>query len=161
MPDGTLLTGFAVHFPAPYHPTGMHETAYTQLNQLKSSLPAGRMAFAAGDFNTTSTEDREKNMLERFARPLWIVVHDQGCPGCLGSYYYARDNNWSYLDMILWAPAENSGEDTTWRIRAGSFAIANNGPDQVTTAHRPARFEAPDGTGISDHWPLIFTLELK
>ena len=161
LPGGALLTGFVVHFPAPYHPTGMRETAYTQLNQLKNSLPAGRMAFAAGDFNTTSTEDRDKDMLERLARPFWTVVHDEGCPGCRGSYYYARDDNWSYLDMILWSPAEISGADTTWAIRAGSFAIANNGPDQTTSEHRPARFELPDGAGISDHWPLIFMLESK
>jgi endonuclease/exonuclease/phosphatase family metal-dependent hydrolase len=161
LPDGALLTGFSVHFPAPFHPTGMRETAYTQLNQLKSSLPAGRMAFAAGDFNTTSREDREQDMLQRFARPLWSVVHDQGCPNCKGSQYYARDNSWSYLDMILWSPAEISGADTTWAIRAGSFAIANNGPGQTRSNHTPARFELPDGGGVSDHWPLIFTIELK
>ena len=161
LPDGALLTGFVVHFPAPYHPTGMRETAYKQLNQLKTSLPAGRMAFAAGDFNTTSTEDRDKDMLERLARPFWTVVHDEGCPGCRGSYYYARDDNWSYLDMILWSPAGISGADATWAIRASSFAIANNGPGQTTSEHRPARFELTNGAGISDHWPLVFTLELK
>jgi endonuclease/exonuclease/phosphatase family protein len=161
LPDGALLTGFAVHFPAPFHPTEMREAAYTQLNQLKNSLPAGRLAFAAGDFNTTSREDREQKMLQRFVRPSWIVLHDQGCPGCEGSQYYARDDSWSYLDMILWSPANNSGENTTWAIRAGSFAIANNGPGQVSIAHTPARFELPDGTGVSDHWPVLFSIELK
>lgn len=161
LPDGALLTGYSVHFPAAYHPTEMRVAAYEQLNELKSSLPAGRMAFAAGDFNTTSTEDREKDMLERFARPFWAVVHDQGCAGCPGSYYYARGDNWSYLDMILWSPAEISGADTTWAIRAGSFAISNRAPGQVTSEGTTVGFELPAGTGVSDHWPLIFTIESK
>ena len=161
LPDGQLLTGFAVHFPAPFHPTEMRIAAYNHLNELRSALPADRAAFAAGDFNTTSTEDSKKDMLQRFARPHWEVVHEQGCSGCQGNYYYARDDNWSYLDMLLWSPAEASGENTTWSIRAGSFAIANTGPGQSTADGTPDRFEADDGTGVSDHWPLIFTIELK
>jgi endonuclease/exonuclease/phosphatase family protein len=161
LPDGALLTGFAVHFPAPFHPTEMRVAAYTQLNQLKNSLPAGRLAFAAGDFNTSSREDREQDMLQRFVRPSWIVLHDQGCAGCKGSQYYARDDSWSYLDMILWSPADSRGKEATWAIRAGSFAIANNGPGQTTIEHKPARFELPGGTGVSDHWPVLFTIELK
>jgi len=161
MPDDSLLTGFAVHFPAPFHPTEMRVTAYEQLNELRSALPPGRMAFAAGDFNTTAREDLEEKMLQRFARPMWVVVNDQGCHGCEGSYYYARDDSWSYLDLILWSPAEFSGEDATWSIRAGSFAIANTGPGQTSEEHRPAHFELPPGDGVSDHWPVIVTLEMK
>lgn len=161
LPDGSPLTGYAIHFPAPYHPTSMRETAYEQLNDLRSALPPERMAFAAGDFNTTSTEDREQDMLQRWARPLWTVVHDQGCLNCKGSYYYPPNDSWSYLDMILWSPTENSGIDTTWTIRAGSFAIANGGPGQTTAARVPAQFELPRGAGVSDHWPVLFTIELK
>ena len=161
MPDDSLLTGFAVHFPAPFHPTEMRVIAYEHLNELRRALPRDRLAFAAGDFNTTALEDREKNMLQRFARPLWVVVNDQGCHGCEGSYYYAVDDSWSYLDLILWSPAEKRGEDTTWSIRAGSFAIANTGPGQTSEDHRPAHFKSPAGNGVSDHWPVIVTLELK
>jgi len=161
MPDDSLLTGFAVHFPAPFHPTEMRVIAYEQLNELRSALPRDRMAFAAGDFNTTAREDLEKNILQRFARGLWVVVNDQGCSGCEGTYYYAPDDSWSYLDLILWSPAEISGEDATWSIRAGSFAIANAGPGQRTAERRPAHFESPGGHGVSDHWPVIVALELK
>jgi len=161
MPDDSLLTGFAVHFPAPFHPTEMRVIAYEQLNELRSALPRDRMAFAAGDFNTTAREDLEKNILQRFARGLWVVVNDQGCSGCEGTYYYAPDDSWSYLDLILWSPAEISGEDATWSIRAGSFAIANTGPGQTSEDHRPVHFELPQGDGVSDHWPVIVTLELK
>ncbi len=58
LPDGSLLTGFSVHFPAAYHPTEMRESAYQHLTSLKNALPDSHHVFAAGDFNTTSTEDR-------------------------------------------------------------------------------------------------------
>ena len=161
LPDGSLLTGYSVHFPAPFHPTIMREFAYKHLNELRRNLPQDRLAFAAGDFNTTATEDRDKSMLDRFARPDWTVVHDEPCDGCRGTTYYRPNDEWSYLDMILWSPVENSGADATWSIRAGSFAIANRVPGQVNSAGTTVGFEMPEGTGVSDHWPLIFSIELK
>ena len=76
LPDGSLLTGFAVHFPAPFHPTEMRESAYTTLNKLLRQLPNERAVFAAGDFNTTREEDRDKRMLNRWVRIDWQVAHD-------------------------------------------------------------------------------------
>ena len=161
LPDGALLTGFAVHFPAPYHPTEMRVSAYNQLNGLKSALPDDHFVFAAGDFNTTSSEDRDKKMLERFVHPLWTAVHEQGCEDCKGTNYYSREDSWSYLDMILWSAPENSGADATWGIRAGSVMIANKTSEQVTDKGTPLRFQSPEGGGVSDHWPVVFDLELK
>lgn len=158
MPDETLLTGYAVHFPAPFHPTEMRIAAYDALNRLQAALPDDRPVFAAGDFNTTSEEDREKSMLERFARPHWTIVHETGCDPCQGTSYYARTDEWSFLDMLLWAPADRSGK-TTWRLRPGSVAIANETPAQVRADGTPARFTLPAGEGVSDHWPLVVTLE--
>ena len=123
LPDGSVLTGFSVHFPAPYHPTPMRVSAYEHLNALRDALPDHYHAFAAGDFNTTSTEDERERMLDRFARPGWTVAHDLGCGDCRGTYYYRPDDNWSFLDMILFSPARS--EKTTGRIRADSVAIAN------------------------------------
>ncbi len=161
LPDGTLLTGYAVHFPAPYHPTEMRAAAYQYLNVLKSTLPEDRPAFAAGDFNTTSLENREKDMLERYARPHWIVVHEQGCDGCKGTSHYPPDDSWSFLDMILWSPGEARGAEATWRLAEGSVRIANRTPDQVTAEGTPARFRLPGATGVSDHWPLVFSIESR
>lgn len=161
LPDDALLTGFAVHFPAPFHPTGMRVIAYAQLNALKQALPSEHTVFAAGDFNTTALEDSEKNMLQQYVRPYWVVANDQDCSSCKGSYYYAGDDSWSYLDLILWSAAKKSGKDTTWAIRASSFAIANSGPGQSDAEQRPARFKLPHGSGVSDHWPVLVTLELK
>ena len=157
LPDDSLLTGFAVHFPAPYLPTQMRIEAYQHLAELRANLPPEHHAFAAGDFNTTSTEDDRKNLLEQYARPFWTVAHDD-CQGCPGTYYYARDDNWSFLDMILYSPAR--GAKTTWQIRADSVQIANRIPAQVTPDGTPAHFDLGKRTGVSDHWPLLLTIEL-
>ena len=160
-PDGTLLTGYSVHYPAPFHPTEMREAAYRHLNALRAALPPDRDAFAAGDFNTTSTEDRDKAMLARLVRPHWTVAHEVRCAGCKGTSYFAPRDDWSFLDMILWSPAADSGENATWQLRADSVRIANAAPGQVRPDGTPRRFELPAGSGVSDHWPLIATIETK
>ncbi len=157
LPDGSVLTGFSVHFPAPFHPTGMRAAAYDHLNGLLQSLPDNHHAFAAGDFNTTSREDREMNMLDTWARPYWIVAHDVGCTGCKGTQYYARDDSWSFLDMILFREAR--GGNTTAQIRADSVRIANRNPAQVATGGTPERFNWAQRKGVSDHWPMVATIE--
>ncbi len=158
LPDGSILTGFAVHFPAPYHPTPMRIAAYEHLDALRAALPDHHHAFAAGDFNTTSTEDERAGLLDRYARPSWIVAHDLGCGDCRGTYYYAPEDNWSFLDMILFAPAR--GEKTTARLRADSVQIANALPAQVTPAGTPRRHDSAARAGVSDHWPMIATIEV-
>jgi endonuclease/exonuclease/phosphatase family metal-dependent hydrolase len=158
LPDGSLLTGFSVHFPAPFHPTEMRVLAYEHLNSLRSNLPPGRNAFAAGDFNTSSREDEQEDMLDRFVRPFWTVAHD-ACQVCPGTQYYAREDSWSFLDMILFSPA--SGEKTTWQIRANSVRLANRNPAQVREDGTPNRYNSAAGTGVSDHWPVIASLEPK
>jgi endonuclease/exonuclease/phosphatase family metal-dependent hydrolase len=162
LPDGNILSGFAVHFPAPFHPTEMRETAYRNLSGLVAALPIDRPAFAAGDFNTTSNEDANKNLLGRLVRPEWTVAHETGCAGCKGTSYYARDDSWSFLDMILWSPSRQPGGDrgagATWEVRADSVQLANKTAAQVTDEGTPARFSLPEGGGVSDHWPLILTV---
>jgi endonuclease/exonuclease/phosphatase family metal-dependent hydrolase len=156
LPDGSLLTGFSVHFPAPFHPTEMRVLAYDHLNSILSELPPDRSVFAAGDFNTTSSEDSRQKMLERYVRPFWTVAHDT-CEGCPGTHYYSRDDTWSFLDMILYSPAR--GEKATWQIRADSVQIANRNIDQVTKDGTPQRYNAAMRAGVSDHWPIITTIE--
>ena len=158
MPDGSILTGFAVHFPAPYHPTGMRVSAYDTLNRLQANLPDDRHVFAAGDFNTSSSEDAEENMLDRFARPTWTVSNDL-CKGCRGTSYFPPDQSWSFLDMILWRPC--CGADATWQIRADSVRIANQMRAQVRDDGTPQRFRFPEGPGVSDHWPVVIEVESK
>lgn len=158
LPDGSLLTGFSVHFPAPFHPTPMRISAFERLNELANALPGDRQVFAAGDFNTTSSDDRDNNILDRFARPGWTVSNDL-CAGCKGTAYYPVDGTWSYLDMILWRPC--CGAHTTWVLRENPVLIANHTSQQVMPDGTPRRFNLPEGTGVSDHWPVILRLESK
>jgi endonuclease/exonuclease/phosphatase family metal-dependent hydrolase len=158
LPDNSLLTAFSVHFPAPYHPTEMRVAAYEHLTSLLDSLPDDHHAFAAGDFNTTSKEDTREGLLDRFARPHWTLAHDAGCGDCNGSYYYHGDSSWSFLDMILFAPGR--GAKTTAQIRGDSVRIANDYPPQVSENGTPERFRSDIGTGVSDHWPMVATIEL-
>lgn len=156
--DGSKLTAFSVHFPAPFHPTPMRVAAYQHLNALLAALPDDHHAFAAGDFNTTSTEDDREGLLDEYARPHWQVAHDLGCGDCQGTYYYAPDDNWSFLDMILFAPSR--GGKTTAQISGDSVQIANRYEEQNTDNGTPRRHRSDSGRGVSDHWPMIVTLEV-
>ena len=158
LPDGSILTGFSVHFPAPFHPTEMRVAAYDHLRQLLQSLPDDHHAFAAGDFNTTSDEDRDMGMLDTWARPYWTLAHDLGCGACKGTHYYGRGDSWSFLDMILFREAR--GANTTAKFRADSVRIANRNPAQVAPDRTPERFSWADKRGVSDHWPMIATIEI-
>jgi endonuclease/exonuclease/phosphatase family metal-dependent hydrolase len=158
LPDDSLLTAFAVHFPAPFHPTEMRVAAYEHLASLLEALPDDHHAFAAGDFNTTSKEDKREGLLDAFARPHWTLAHDVGCGDCDGSYFYHGDSSWSFLDTIFFA--QGRGAKTTAQIRGDSVRIANGYPPQVSKAGTPERFRSDKGTGVSDHWPMIATIEL-
>lgn len=155
LPDGALLTGYAVHFPAPFHPYEMRVQAYEFLNGLRRGLPADRYAFAAGDFNTTAKEMQDHDVLRRLVAPLWSAVHENSCDGCKGTHYYAPNDSWSFLDMILW-----SGPVYTprWHVVPGSTRLVNRGPGQMTDAGTPAAFRLPEASGVSDHWPLAVTI---
>jgi predicted extracellular nuclease len=157
LPDESLLTAFSVHFPAPFHPTQMRVAAYQHLASLLAALPDDHHAFAAGDFNTTSKEDADVGMLDKYARPHWTLAHDVGCSECKGSYFYGGDSTWSFLDMIFFAPAR--GGKTTAQIRGDSVSIANDYAPQVGETGTPERFVSAKGTGVSDHWPMIATIE--
>lgn len=159
LPDGSTLTAFSVHFPAPFHPTLMRIAAYKHLASLLVELPDDHHAFAAGDFNTTSKEDEREGLLDAYARPHWTIAHDIGCGDCSGSYFYHGDDTWSYLDMIFFASAR--GGKTTARIRGDSVEIANAYPAQVGENGTPERFRSAQGSGVSDHWPMIATIELS
>ena len=158
LPDGSLLTGFSLHFPAPFHPTPMRVSAYERLNELAIALPPDRYVFAAGDFNTTSIDDRDNDMLDRFVRPFWTLSNDR-CRGCKGSSYYAVDGTWSFLDMVLWRSC--CGAHATWGLRENGVGIANETNQQSMPDGTPRRFDTADGTGVSDHWPVLLTIESK
>ena len=156
LPDGSLLTGYSVHFPAPFHPTEMRVYAYEHLQQVRDAIPPTHNVFAAGDFNTTSTEDDAEGLIDTYIRPAWVVSNDL-CVGCAGTHHYSRDDRWSFLDMVLFAPSADPR--TAWSVT--SIDIANAVPDQVTVDGTPNRYRSAERTGVSDHWPVVMTLEKR
>ena len=154
LPNGEPLTVFGVHFPAPYHPPAMRERSYEVLRALAEPLANKHLVIAAGDFNTTSEEIDERNTLDRLVRPFWQLAQDHGCDGCPGTYYYAPERRWNWLDTILWTGPDGALPDVA------SVRLANTTPAQVTAAGYPAAFRLPAATGVSDHWPVVVEFEL-
>ena len=156
LPDGSLLTGYSVHFPAPFHPTDMRVHAYEHLQQVRAAVPPTHNVFAAGDFNTTSNEEDAERLIDTYMRTDWVVSNDL-CDGCPGTHYYSRDDRWSFLDMVVFAPSEDP--DSTWAVT--SIDIANAVPAQVTVDATPNRYRSAERSGVSDHWPVVMTLEKR
>ena len=156
LPDGSLLTGYSVHFPAPFHPTDMRVHAYEHLQQVRAAVPPTNNVFAAGDFNTTSNEEDAERLIDTYMRTDWVVSNDL-CDGCPGTHYYSRDDRWSFLDMVVFAPSEDP--DSAWAVT--SIDIANAVPAQVTVDATPNRYRSAERSGVSDHWPVVMTLEKR
>ena len=159
LPDGTLLTGYCAHFPAPAHPAAARTAAFAALTELAAGLPPERLRFAAGDFNVSASEERRGHVVDRLQAAGWVAAQREGCRDCPGTYYYAHDHAWSFLDMILvGASPASPPTQAGWRLRPESVRLANGLPEQSTRSGYPAPFELPGATGVSDHWPLVADL---
>lgn len=157
LPDGGRLTGFSVHFPAPFHPIEMRWIAYEHLNALRERVPGDHQVFAAGDFNTPKREMEGTTIMDEMVRPYWTVAHEIGCDGCKGTNYWARGDTWSFLDMILYSPAESGTSE--WRLVPGSVEVLDGYADQLRADGTPKRFDLERREGVSDHLPILMTLE--
>ncbi len=159
LPDGRLLTGYNVHFPAPFHPYRLRIDAYKSLNALVDGLPRNRLAFAAGDFNTPSLEDKEHRLLEQYVKPKWLIAHQLGCDDCKGTSYYPPKDDWSFLDMIL--VRTSTDRSGYWGLNNAATRLVNTYPEQRTEQGYPRRFSNSPPGGVSDHWPLLIELNLQ
>jgi len=157
MPDGSVLTGFAVHFPAPFHPIEMRWIAYEHLNRLRSNLPDDRLVFSAGDFNTPQREMEGTTIMDEMVRPFWTVAHEVGCSDCPGTNYWSRGQSWSFLDMILFSGPQSSA----WMLDVDSIDIVTAYEDQLHPDGTPKRFDLDAREGVSDHLPIVLELELR
>jgi endonuclease/exonuclease/phosphatase family metal-dependent hydrolase len=157
LPDGSILTGYSVHFPAPFHPIEMRWIAYEHLNRLRSALPSDRPVFAAGDFNTPQREMTGTTIMDEMVRPHWTVAHEVGCKGCLGTNYWSRGETWSFLDMILVStPAEGD-----WQLDVDSVSVVTEYAGQLRDDGTPWRFDLDARAGVSDHLPIALVLEAR
>jgi endonuclease/exonuclease/phosphatase family metal-dependent hydrolase len=155
LPDGTILTGYSVHFPAPFHPTGMRRIAYQHLNQLRADQANDSPAFAAGDFNTPKREQEGTDIMDTLVRPFWTVAHEVGCQTCKGTNYWRRGKSWSFLDMVLFAPSSAA----SWRLDVEAVEVVTAYRDQLHDDGTPKRFNAQEREGVSDHLPIVVVLE--
>ncbi len=158
LPDGRILTGYNVHFPAPFHPYRLRIDAYKSLNKLMKGLPEDRVVFAAGDFNTPAREDQEHRLLDRLVQPHWLIAHQLGCRGCKGTTYYPPKEEWSFLDMII--VRSSTDKAGNWQMDNSATRLVNDYPRQRDERGYPRRFSHSPLEGVSDHWPLLIELKL-
>lgn len=143
LPEGPIVSVFAVHFPSPQYPASLREQSLKYLNELQAGLPKNNVSIAGGDFNITSSEDQEKKFLEKWATPTWTVAH--------------LEDQWSFQDMF-WL-SKNFNEKSNWKFQPLKTRVINTAPNQQTTDGKPQAFALPGPTGVSSHWPLVIELQ--
>lgn len=163
LPNNDLMTVFAVHFPAPYHPRIYRKESFNYLNLLLNKLPKDRYVIAAGDFNVTSAERKNHQILKNTISDYWIITHDQKKMNTLGSSYYKPKKSWSFLDMIL-LNKKFQAPGSAWSLDLDSLKVANdytgqNKIDETLTV--PNGYNIKTGVGVSDHWPIYLEIILN
>ena len=149
--NGKPIHFYNVHFPAPYNPIGMRKDAFNTLKKITSSH--SNAVIALGDFNVTSFEADNNKTFVSLDKD-WDISHIAGCSNCSGSHYYRRDDNWSFLDVII--IKENHG------ITFKNESINVLKTDINTNKEgKPLSFNMNNGRGVSDHLPVIATISVN
>ena len=149
--NGKPIHFYNVHFPAPYNPIGMRKDAFNTLKKITSSH--SNAVIALGDFNVTSFEADNNKTFASLDKD-WDISHIAGCSNCSGSHYYRRDDNWSFLDVII--IKENRG-----------IAFENKSINALKTnintnkEGKPLSFNMNNGIGVSDHLPVVATISIN
>ena len=158
LPSKRLITIFNGHFPAPFHPMHMRKDSLQKLNELLQKLPVDRLVIAGGDFNISKEEDAKENIFKFIAEPYWQVAHREGCASCRGTAYYAKNDTWSFLDILMVRRYSGTAE---WQWDPKTVKVINTAQDQTDKAGRPQAFDPVTKMGVSDHWPLNIEIFLK
>ncbi len=158
LPDGTPLTVMAVHLPSQSNPPEMRKQALEALQKIKDGLPKDQLVVVGGDFNISSDEDVTAGFYKDYLAQRWAVSHLVGCQGCDGTYYYHRNQSWSFFDVLLSSQNMMPGEDGPWEIVPESIRIENKSLYQNNRFGNPARFDSNRKDGVSDHWPLVMEI---
>ncbi|NCN39776.1 hypothetical protein GW916_00870 [bacterium] len=161
-PHSTPIEVFVLHLPAPYHSSLGRKAQLKRLNQLAKPLKKRAVVIAAGDFNISSKEEKEEGLIKKYSQELgWKVASKQGCKKCLGTHYYARAKEWSFLDQIWVLEAI----EFPWFLVPESIVVANQDPGQkqAKAPFGPRRMEIRGERllGVSDHWPLYAEMQLR
>lgn len=153
LPDETLLTVFAVHFPSQRAPFKNRRFALDQLKAFMMSVNKKNLVIAAGDMNLTHYELKKHDPFKIF-KSQFLVSHQEGCFECKGSHYYAPKKSWSFLDVIL-----VSQNHPVWKLNKKSISVFNQSLYQTNKYGVPEKFNlGKKQIGVSDHWPLKLNL---
>jgi endonuclease/exonuclease/phosphatase family metal-dependent hydrolase len=171
LPGGKTLHLFAVHFPSG-NKAVCREHAMQKLNEVKAALPPGSMAIAGGDFNFICSDAQGDLFARMLTEGHWVAPPEvrKGCaePGSEQFVSYRSNDEvwptWSFLDAFL--VSDNLVADATsgagWFANLGSFRTAVVSAHQVATSPdgkvTPKDTNFKDGSGISDHWPVLIDL---
>ena len=168
LPSGELFTAFGVHFPSPSHKNSERALAFSVLKEAYHHLPENRMVVAGGDFNITSENDDKTNIVDFEMNRDFMASHKVGCADCNGSSYYGRAKpkyQWSFLDIIFTSKNMAPGKTSVpYTLNVKSIDVANYVDFQKDDKGLPQRFLSWDWDeprGISDHWPIVLTLDKK
>ncbi len=162
LPDGTLLTAFAVHFPSQGNPSYWRKQAVDHLNHLKAQVPDTHLIVAGGDFNITTEEDHTSRLYKEQLAKHWGVSHYTGCRDCRGTHYYHPKRSWSFLDALLMDHRlVTDNHPSGWSVLPESIRIPNNSMYQINRFRSPAAFDPHRPVGVSDHWPIVMVLQKK
>ena len=85
------------HLPSQANPSEMRRQALEFIDKLKAGLPADRPMIIGGDFNISSDEEVKTGYLTRNAAKKWGVTHVLGCKDCPGTYFYGKNQSWSFF----------------------------------------------------------------
>ena len=149
--NGKPIHFYNVHFPAPYNPIGMRKDAFNTLKKITSSH--SNAVIALGDFNVTSFEADNNKTFTSLDKD-WDISHIAGCSNCSGSHYYRRDDNWSFLDVII--IKENRG--ISFKNESINVLKTNINTNKEG---KPLSFNMNNGEGVSDHLPVIATISIN
>lgn len=170
LPDGKTLHVFGVHLPSGGNPLTCREHAMRTLIAARNALPPDALAIVGGDFNFNCSET-QGDLFERMVRfGKWGVPPEvtSGCgePGTnkhrdrgFGTWF-----TWSFLDFFLVSENMLAEQRSTsgWFANLGSFRTLVATGEQVATSGEgfvsTKRFNPEDGTGVSDHWPVMIEL---
>ncbi|WP_145144443.1 endonuclease/exonuclease/phosphatase family protein [Roseomonas gilardii] len=163
--DRATLTLFGVHFPSGANPTRCRMLASERLNEVAGGRPESAMLIALGDTNISCSSE-DQRVIADVLRERWVVP-DEVNKGCRapGSNFFLPEGQWSFLDLILTGRSLtlSARSGAPWFADFGSFRTVISAPEvQIETDAqgrvRPKRFDAREGSGSSDHWPVAIDL---
>ena len=137
---------YNVHFPAGYHDVSMR---IDSLNVLRDLLKTHQYpSIALGDFNINIKEDKKLDVYKS-QENYWFVAHLNGCGNCKGTYYYAYEDNWSFLDTIFLS------KDRNIKYIPQSIKVLSTPTNSYSDTGRPIKFNPKTKLGVSDHLPMV------